>query len=144
MDTATTCMQPGDFEDGRPHPNLFMKHLEDYLSDNPHDTMCPSAGHPAYGDAVRVLERPSGETYVGANYFMAYHSILKTSEDFINAMDFAYQLSASITDYLQKYSSFTKDIEVFPYRWVGGWGGGGGGRGLSRGERRNIELKKRN
>ncbi|ROT85635.1 patched [Penaeus vannamei] len=101
MDTATTCMQPGDFEDGRPHPNLFMKHLEDYLSDNPHDTMCPSAGHPAYGDAVRVLERPSGETYVGANYFMAYHSILKTSEDFINAMDFAYQLSASITDYLQ-------------------------------------------
>lgn len=115
MDTETTCMQPGDFEDGRPHPNLFMKHLEDYLSDNPHDTMCPSAGHPAYGDAVRVLERPSGETYVGANYFMAYHSILKTSEDFINAMDFAYQLSASITDYLQKYSSFTKDIEVFPY-----------------------------
>ncbi|XP_063588187.1 NPC intracellular cholesterol transporter 1-like [Penaeus indicus] len=115
MNTVTTCMHPADFEDGRPHPHLFMKHLEDYLNDNPHGTLCASAGHPAYGDAVKILEDPSGEKYVGANYFMAYHSILKTSDDFTNAMDFAYQLSASITTYLQKNSKFTSDIEVFPY-----------------------------
>ncbi|XP_042881418.1 NPC intracellular cholesterol transporter 1-like [Penaeus japonicus] len=115
INTATTCMQPDDFVNGRPHPYLFMRHLEDYLSDNPHGVLCASAGHPAYGDAVKLLEDSSGESYVGANYFMAYHSILKTSVDFTNAMDYAYQLSASITEYLQSNSQFSPNVEVFPY-----------------------------
>ena len=96
-----------------------MKHLGDFLSDNPHNTTCSSAGHPAYGQAVKIVnDNFTGEDVVGATYYMAYHKILKTSDDFIRAMDWAYQLSDDMTDYLRSKSNNSSDIEVFPYRCV--------------------------
>ncbi|XP_063873774.1 NPC intracellular cholesterol transporter 1-like isoform X1 [Scylla paramamosain] len=111
-----TCLKVDDFVDGRPKPELFMKHLGDFLSDNPHGTSCSSAGHPAYGQAVKIMtDNSTGKEMVGATYYMAYHKILKTSDDFISAMDWAYHLTDDMTAYLRSQSKYSSDIEVFPY-----------------------------
>lgn len=117
FNAVETCLQTDDFvEFGRPKPELFMEHLQDFLSDNPHGTSCSSAGHPAYGKAVNILtDVVTGEEVVGATHYMAYHKILKTSEDFIKALDWAYHLSDDMTDYLRTNSKYSPDIEVFPY-----------------------------
>ncbi|XP_042237076.1 NPC intracellular cholesterol transporter 1-like [Homarus americanus] len=114
MRAVAICLEPDDLIDGRPKPEIFMDHVEDFLSDNPHDTMCPSAGHAAYGEAVNVLH-VDNESSVGAHYFMTYHTILRTSTDFTGAMNWAYQLSEYMTAYLQERSQYSKDIEIFPY-----------------------------
>ncbi|KAG0727530.1 NPC intracellular cholesterol transporter 1 [Chionoecetes opilio] len=111
-----TCLQMDDIEDGRPKSELFMDHLGDFLSDNPHGLSCSSAGHPAYGQAVKIVEdNATGTQMVGATHYMAYHKILKTSADFINAMDWAYHLSDKMTEYLRANTKYSQDIEVFPY-----------------------------
>lgn len=111
-----TCLHLDDFINDRPKPELFMDHLRDFLSDNPHGTMCSSAGHPAYGNAVKIVnDTETGMEVVGATSYMAYHTILKTSEDFTNALDWAYQLTDSLTEYLRSNSKYSPDIEVFPY-----------------------------
>ncbi|KAK8738118.1 hypothetical protein OTU49_004053 [Cherax quadricarinatus] len=114
FDAVGTCLQKDDFVNQRPKPEFFMEYLEDFLMDNPHGIACSSAGHPAYGGAVEVLDDGS-ETYVGANYFMTYHSILKTSKDFTLALDWAYKLSDYMTGYLQQRSNYSSDIEIIPY-----------------------------
>ena len=48
---------------------------------------------------------------------MAYHTVLSTSNDFVNAMISANQLSQSISDMLNKHSNYTTKYEVFPYRY---------------------------
>lgn len=96
-----------------------MKHLGDFLLDNPHGTSCSSAGHPAYGGAVKIMtDNATGEDVIGATYYSAYHKILKTSDDFISAMDWAYHLADDMTDHLRSHSKYSPEIEVFPYRCV--------------------------
>lgn len=120
----TTCFKPPDFIDGRPKPELFMLHLEDFLSDNPHGKSCPSAGHPAYGPAVNVLHDYNhsyyndSDEFVGATHYMGYHTILKTSADFTNALEWVYEFSDTLTEYLQTNSNYSHEIEIFPYRLV--------------------------
>lgn len=50
---------------------------------------------------------------VSASYFMTYHTILKTSEDYINALKDAREISDNITKTLNKDGGHYK---VFPYR----------------------------
>lgn len=120
MGAVATCLQPTDFINStivdRPKPENFMRHLPDFLIDNPHGILCPSAGHPAFGDGVEILTDPfSNETFVGGNYYMAYHTILRTSEDFYKALEAAYSLTDSLTENLRNKTNFSQDIEVFPY-----------------------------
>ena len=51
-------------------------------------------------------------TSVGANHFMAYHSVLKTSEDYYSAMKAARVIAANISTML---STPTNRVEVYPY-----------------------------
>lgn len=48
---------------------------------------------------------------------MAYHSVLSTSNDFVNAMTSARQISKMITNFLNKNSNSETNYEVFPYRY---------------------------
>uniref|UniRef100_A0A8C8JJY3 SSD domain-containing protein n=1 Tax=Oncorhynchus tshawytscha TaxID=74940 RepID=A0A8C8JJY3_ONCTS len=62
------------------------------------------SGHAAYSSAV-VLK--GNDTSVGATYFMTYHTILKDSPDFIDAMKMARVLADNITSAMGH--------KVFPY-----------------------------
>lgn len=67
-------------------------------------------GHAAYSSAVNI---EGDDTYIGATYFMTYHTILKTSADYIDAMKKARLIASNITETLRSKGS---DYQVFPYR----------------------------
>lgn len=100
----------------RPQEADFMQYLPWFLEDNP-GLKCAKGGHAAYASAVQ-LER--NKTRVGATYFMTYHSILKTSADYINAIKEARRISKNISDTMKAHNLMVKDEdtaldEVFPY-----------------------------
>lgn len=102
----------------RPQPQDFDKYVSYFLQDNP-DASCAKAGHAAYGSGVNYQLNPNTKlANVGASYFMSYHSILKTSEDYYEAMRYARNLSANITDMINaklKDKDDNSTVEVFPY-----------------------------
>lgn len=79
------------------------------------------SGHAAYGSAVNLKEN---KTRIGATYFMTYHSVLKTSQNFTGALRYARELGDNITRSMLEQSN-TSDVvphfhtctaRVFPYR----------------------------
>uniref|UniRef100_A0A8C2PQS4 Niemann-Pick disease, type C1 n=1 Tax=Cyprinus carpio TaxID=7962 RepID=A0A8C2PQS4_CYPCA len=92
----------------RPNGTEFMHFLPWFLSDIP-NIKCGKGGHAAYSSAVDLIEN---NTDVGATYFMSYHSILKTSSDFIDALKMARELTDNIT---QAIGPQNKTYSVFPY-----------------------------
>ncbi|XP_067833782.1 NPC intracellular cholesterol transporter 1 [Heptranchias perlo] len=92
----------------RPYGEDFMTFLPMFLSDNP-NPKCGKGGHAAYGSAVNLLDN---NTAVGATYFMTYHTVLKTSTDFIAAAREARVLAENIT---QSMGISHKGYRVFPY-----------------------------
>uniref|UniRef100_A0A915EUI0 SSD domain-containing protein n=1 Tax=Ditylenchus dipsaci TaxID=166011 RepID=A0A915EUI0_9BILA len=107
---CTPCDVP--FIDGRPHPNNFYVFLPNFLSENPSKS-CVSAGHAAYGSAVRLT---NDSTQVIASHYMTYHTVLKTSEDYIKAMESAILIAQNATRHineeLKKLSQ--PEIEISP------------------------------
>lgn len=98
----------------------FQKYISYFLQDNP-DSDCAKAGHAAYGSGVNIRTNMKTKlSTVGASYFMSYHTILKTSEDYYESMRSARKVAHEITDTIKhklkvydlKYSD---DFEVFPY-----------------------------
>ncbi|KAM8715427.1 hypothetical protein ACLKA7_002475 [Drosophila subpalustris] len=84
----------------RPDVHDFGKYLPFFLKDNPDDS-CVKAGHAAYSGGVRYnFDKKS--LNVDASYFMAYHSILKTSADYFLALESARKISTNITQMLQR------------------------------------------
>ncbi|XP_054841325.1 NPC intracellular cholesterol transporter 1 [Eublepharis macularius] len=92
----------------RPQGDDFMKFLPMFLSDNP-NPKCGKGGHAAYSSAVELIHNSSE---VGATYFMTYHTVLKTSADFIDAMKKARMIAANITETMGIQE---KSYRVFPY-----------------------------
>ncbi|XP_066944874.1 NPC intracellular cholesterol transporter 1-like isoform X2 [Macrobrachium rosenbergii] len=110
---CTACdIQP--LEDGlRPDPASFMEYLPFFLEDVPNED-CPKGGHAAYGQAVNIIRNGRNESVVGASYFMTYHTILKTSKDYYEALRWARTVSTNITDTLNQ--GLAKPVyDVFPY-----------------------------
>lgn len=104
-------------QDQRPTPDSFKKYIEYFLIDNP-GIKCPKGGHPSYHDGVQIVNH----TYVKSSYFMAFHSILRTSSDFINAMKKANDIAKNISRTILSNQSRTyhdsnrlADYPVFPY-----------------------------
>lgn len=103
----------------RPIGKDFNKYLPWFLSDNPGVT-CPKAGHAAYGSAVR-LHGNKHASKVGASYFMTFHSVLKSSEDFIGALSYARTLGENITITINERNGAGKSLPtdisktVYPY-----------------------------
>ncbi|KAM6948894.1 NPC intracellular cholesterol transporter 1 [Aplochiton taeniatus] len=87
----------------RPTGKDFMEFLPMFLMDNP-NAKCGKGGHAAYNTAVSLVDNGSA---VGATYIMTYHTILKDSADFIQAMKMARILAHNITQ--------TTGYKVFPY-----------------------------
>ncbi|XP_044740740.1 NPC intracellular cholesterol transporter 1 isoform X2 [Chrysoperla carnea] len=105
----------------RPVPKDFAKYVSYFLLDNP-DESCPKGGHAAYGHGVNILDNnPNGLSTVGSSYFMTYHTVLKTSYDYYEAMRRARFVAKNITDTINKHLSDMQQltdantVEVFPY-----------------------------
>ncbi|XP_068212553.1 NPC intracellular cholesterol transporter 1-like [Palaemon carinicauda] len=113
MSNCTDCnIQPMD--DGlRPDPSSFMEYLPFFLEDVPNED-CPKGGHAAYGHAVNIIKDKRNESLVGASYFMTYHTILKTSEDYYEALRSARSVSSNISKTLNQGLD-NPVYEVFPY-----------------------------
>uniref|UniRef100_A0A8C4F488 Niemann-Pick disease, type C1 n=1 Tax=Dicentrarchus labrax TaxID=13489 RepID=A0A8C4F488_DICLA len=90
----------------RPEGDDFMRFLPMFLSDNP-NVKCGKGGHAAYATAVDLHPNNTG---VGATYFMTYHTILKESPDYIDALKMARILAENISQ--------SMDHKVFAYRYV--------------------------
>nr|XP_034176148.1 NPC intracellular cholesterol transporter 1 isoform X4 [Osmia lignaria] len=103
---------------GRPVPTDFEKYVSFFLQDNPDET-CAKAGHAAYGHGVNyATDLQTGLSKVGASYFMAYHTILKSSADYYESMRAARTVSANITNMINtnlKRIGGDSTVEVFPY-----------------------------
>ncbi|CAF1979480.1 unnamed protein product [Rotaria magnacalcarata] len=115
----TSCVScPINFvENERPSPDDFPRYINFFLHDNPGEK-CPKGGHAAYKDAVQLINN----TYVKSSYFMGFHSVLKTSADFIGAMKSANEIAKAIsktilTNQTKPYhdSNQLQDYAVFPY-----------------------------
>ncbi|NXI48532.1 NPC1 protein, partial [Galbula dea] len=92
----------------RPQGKDFMTFLPMFLSDNP-NPKCGKGGHAAYNSAVNFINNKSD---VGATYFMTYHTVLKTSADYIDAMKKARVIADNITESM---GIKEKNYRVFPY-----------------------------
>lgn len=97
-----------DVYKGRPVDKSFMEFLPWFLVDNP-GLKCAKGGHAAYGSGVELINKTDGATSVGATYFMTYHTILKSSKDYIDALKKAREVADNIT------LSMNGKGEVFPY-----------------------------
>ncbi|XP_052898706.1 NPC intracellular cholesterol transporter 1 isoform X3 [Anopheles moucheti] len=107
----------------RPVEDSFRQYVSFFLEDNP-DEACAKAGHAAYGSGVKYQPDALSPQYsdVGATYFMAYHTILKSSSDYYEALRSARKISANITSTIQanlrlqgRSEADIQQIEVFPY-----------------------------
>jgi Niemann-Pick C1 protein len=88
--------------------NEFQQFLPYFLKDNP-NFKCAKGGHAAHGSSVALFDE---NRTVETSHIMGYHSLLISSDDFIEAMKQAYILTDNITQTLQ---SAGYDVEVFPY-----------------------------
>ncbi|KAJ8965133.1 hypothetical protein NQ314_004358 [Rhamnusium bicolor] len=96
-----------DEDNHRPVKEDFERYVSFFLRDNP-DPSCAKAGHAAYGQGVNYKTNTTTQlSNVGASYFMAYHTILKTSADYYESMRAARNVAANITK--------TIGVDVFPY-----------------------------
>lgn len=100
----------------RPEAKEFDKYLSYFLQDNPNDN-CAKGGHAAYSNALDVKEKD-----VIASNFMSYHTILKKSSDFTEALKAARKLSKEMTETIQNEMRGMQideeevlKVEVFPY-----------------------------
>ncbi|KAF2896926.1 hypothetical protein ILUMI_09250 [Ignelater luminosus] len=106
---------------GRPNVTGFEHYISFFLQDNP-DAECAKGGHAAYGQGVNYKTNTATHlSTVGASYFMAYHTILKTSKDYYESMRAARVISQNISDTINEYvklnglNTTEESIEVFPY-----------------------------
>lgn len=103
-----------------PTNESLLTYLNYFLHQNPSES-CVKAGHAMYGNAVKVKldDNQHKVKEIKASHFMAYHTVLSTSDDFINAMISANQISDLINKILNNHSISTNDTnhkyEVIPY-----------------------------
>ncbi|ORY34800.1 patched family-domain-containing protein [Naematelia encephala] len=100
------CFQGQEWDStmqGLPEGEDFMRYLSRWLV-SPTDENCPLGGQAPYSAAVKLS--PDNST-VAVSHFRAWHTPLKTQEDFTNALSAARRISADITR--------RTGVKVFPY-----------------------------
>ena len=97
-------------------PEHYYVYFEDFLNDVPYEK-CPYGGRAQFKDAVRVVKNAkTKQALIDASYFMAYHSVLRSSKDFVNALEDAKLTSKYIQDTINSNKTESeKEVEVFPY-----------------------------
>lgn len=91
----------------------FNERLGYFLSDAPW-AHCPKGGKAMFSSAVEMLSKDN-KTVIGATNFMTYHTVLKSSRDFYQALDWARKISENIS---MTMSTNNTEVKVFPYSLV--------------------------
>ena len=100
----------------RPIESEFYEYIEYFTKVNP-GSFCPKGGHALYKNAIKFKKESNKTTGIESSYIMTYHTVLKSSNDYFEAMRATRKLSLEISDSLNlklKTNESTK-IEVFPY-----------------------------
>lgn len=108
------CDVPSDEWAGglRPSVEAFERYIPFFLRDNPTE-VCNRGGLASYFSNVNYVLDSEGRATVQDSNFMAYHSALATSKDYITAIKYGYEISANISTAIKELTG--EDIEVFPY-----------------------------
>ncbi|XP_054721717.1 NPC intracellular cholesterol transporter 1-like isoform X2 [Uloborus diversus] len=97
--------------DQRPTGKTFSQNLNYFLQEIP-TAVCSKGGRAQFASAVELKNMSSG-IEIGATNFMTYHTILKTSKDFYEALRWSRKISSWLTEKIQTNSS--NNVRVFPY-----------------------------
>ncbi|KAG8178263.1 hypothetical protein JTE90_018810 [Oedothorax gibbosus] len=93
----------------------FTKRLNFFLSDAPWDK-CPKGGKAMFSSAIELVST-NDSTKIGSTNFMTYHTVLKTSEDFYEALKWSRKISQELTEILRNGTD-NPDALVTPYSLV--------------------------
>ncbi|GFS32606.1 NPC intracellular cholesterol transporter 1 [Nephila pilipes] len=90
----------------------FTRRLQFFLSDSPWEK-CPKGGKAMFNSAIELFSTDN-ITRIGATNFMTYHTVLKTSKDFYDALDWSRKISLNLTNYIRNGTD-DPNVRVFPY-----------------------------
>ncbi|XP_071038011.1 NPC intracellular cholesterol transporter 1 isoform X2 [Parasteatoda tepidariorum] len=93
----------------------FTRRLDFFLNDSPWNA-CPKGGKAMFRSSVELLSSENA-TRIAATNFMTYHTVLKTSKDFYEALDWSRTISKNITASLRNISG-DSEVTVMPYSLV--------------------------
>jgi len=124
-ESCVNCMDDEFYEATdtlRPNSEEFTETINFFLKQNPGE-FCPKAGHGAFADAVNIKQLMPSEASlntslkynVASSNMMAFHTILRTSEDYYTALRRARELTDSITETINEGRSEDEKVTVFPY-----------------------------
>ncbi|CAB3230588.1 unnamed protein product [Arctia plantaginis] len=109
------CKIPLHGVEQRPNTTNFKHYIPFFLQDNPApDGGCIKGGHAAYSQGVNYKHNNK----IGATYFQAYHTVLKTSQDYYSAMREARNVATNLTETLNRNlreQGKAVTVDVFPY-----------------------------
>ncbi|XP_060813473.1 NPC intracellular cholesterol transporter 1 homolog 1b-like [Bombus pascuorum] len=100
--------------DNRPNPNDFRKYVSYFIQDIP-DQSCAKSGRAAYFDAINYHTDECELTDVKDSYFMGYHTPLKKSSDWYEALRSARTIADNITTMINNKNLTNEKITIFPY-----------------------------
>ncbi|XP_069668907.1 NPC intracellular cholesterol transporter 1 homolog 1b-like isoform X2 [Periplaneta americana] len=97
----------------RPTLQEFEEYLPEFLASNPGPS-CAKGGHAAYAQGLNYILDNQGNAHPQDSYFMAYHTTLKTSKDYYEALRAARSVASDISGMI-KSKTGSSHVEVFPY-----------------------------
>jgi Niemann-Pick C1 protein len=97
----------------RPTSEEFQTYLPKFLDSNPGPN-CPKGGHAAYAQGLNYILDDENKAHPMDSYFMGYHTTLKISKDYYEALRAARGVADDITNMLKTNES-VGSVEVFPY-----------------------------
>ncbi|CAG9821327.1 unnamed protein product [Phaedon cochleariae] len=89
--------------------DYYRTYLPHFLNDNPNPS-CAKGGHAAYARGMNYISDDKGVTNIVSSNIMSYHSIVKTSSDYIEALRYARFIARNLTETLN-----VAGVEIFPY-----------------------------
>lgn len=103
-----SCVNQGE----RPSSDLFGILVTRFLSQNP-DADCPKAGKAAYRHALKLRTLANESIQVDATSFFAFHTVLRDSDDFTEALRWSRRLADNLTHMLNTPND--QGVSVFVY-----------------------------
>ncbi|KAK3908856.1 NPC intracellular cholesterol transporter 1 [Frankliniella fusca] len=111
---CTSCSITIDKTTNRPSAADMRKYVPGFLTDIP-DENCAKGGIAAYSTGVNYVLDQYGRADVGASYFMGYHTPVRTSADYYDALRAARKICDKVESAINSQLQLPEPVRVFPY-----------------------------